>query len=442
MSPRARFYALFAADVISVLGTRVSMLAIPWLVLVTTGSPAKMGLVAGAEMLPYVVSGVVAAPLADRYGLRRATIVTDAGSALAMAGIAAAPQLGFGALLVLVAIAGALRGLGDRVKHVLLRPLAEAADIQMLRVTTAHEGFSRSAMLIGGSIGGLLIVWLGAAGAIWLDAATFAVCAVIVAVVVPASEPAAAPTAEREPYLVALRGGFRALWRDPLLPSMIGMLFVLNLFNQALVAVLIPLWVADATHTAAALGLVFGAFSAGAVVGAIAFTVLAPRIRMYQAFMLGAALAGAPRLLVLGVSQDVVVVCVVMFVSGLAMSTVNPVLGAMLYQRIPPRVQTRAFGVCTAITFTGVPVGGVLAGLGVAWAGLGTAILVGTALCVAATAFVWLRSRKLADTAVEPASPAEPDSADSPAAAVEPASPGDEPVEPAGSVKPEKTASS
>jgi MFS family permease len=150
VSPRARFVALFTADVVSVLGTRVSMLAIPWLVLVTTGSPAKMGLVAGAEMLPYVVSGVVAAPLADRFGLRRTTIVTDVGSALAMAAVTFAPQLGFGWLLVLVAVAGALRGLGDRVKHVILRPLAEAAGIQMLRVTTAYEGFSRTAMLVGG----------------------------------------------------------------------------------------------------------------------------------------------------------------------------------------------------------------------------------------------------------------------------------------------------
>jgi MFS family permease len=406
--PRTRFVALFAADVVSVLGTRVSMLAIPWLVLVTTGSPTNMGLVAGAEMLPYVISGVVATPLADRFGLRRTTIVTDVGSALAMAGITFAPHTGFGVLVVLVAIAGLLRGLGDRVKHVILRPLAETAGVAMLRVTTAYEGFSRTAMLVGSSIGGLLIAWVGAAGAIWIDAATFAVCALIVVAVVPAADPNVAPPAEadREPYLVALRGGFRALWSDPLLPSMIAMLFVLNLFNQAMVAVFIPLWVNETTHTPAALGLVFGAFAAGAVLGAIVFTVLAPKLRMYQAFMLGAALAAAPRLLILGVTHDLVLVCTVTFLSGLAMSAVNPVIGAMLYQRIPPKLQTRAIGACMAITFTGVPIGGVLAGLAVAGFGLIPAILVGGSVCVAATAVVWLRSRSVADVLTEPAAPA------------------------------------
>jgi MFS family permease len=126
--------------------------------------------------------------------------------------------------------------------------------------------------------------------------------------------------------------------------------------------------------------------------------VLAPKLKMYQAFMLGAALAGAPRLLILGASHELVLVCAVTFASGLAMSAVSPVIGAMLFERIPPRVQTRAFGVCTAITFTGVPIGGVLAGLAVARFGLTPSILTGGALCAVATTVLWLRSRSLAST--------------------------------------------
>ncbi|HEY0448665.1 MFS transporter [Actinophytocola sp.] len=395
MGPRGRFVALFVADVVSVLGTRVSMLAIPWLVLVTTGSPAKMGLVAGAEMLPYVVSGVLAAPLADRFGIRRTTIVTDAGSALAMAGIAAVPTLGFGALLLLVAVAGAMRGLGDRVKHVMLRPLAEEAGIKVIRVTAAYEGFSRTAMLVGSAVGGLFIAWFGPLGAIWVDAASFALCALVVATLVrlPAEAiPKQAPET-RESYVVALRGGFRILWNDSLLPSMIVMLFALNMFNQASIAVFIPVWVEEVVHTPEALGLLLGTFAAGAVLGSIVFTAIAPKLPMYQTFMLGALLAGAPRLLILGLTHELALVCTVAFLSGLAMSAVNPVIGAMLYERVPPELQTRAFGVCTAITFTGIPIGGVLGGLAVAGFGLNTAILVAGTLCLVATAAPWLWSR-------------------------------------------------
>src|SRR6266536_3853086 len=210
-----------------------------------------MGLVAGTETLPYVLSGVLAAPLADRFGIRRTAIATDAVSALAMAGITAAPQLGFGWLLALVAVAGATRGLGDRVKHVMLRPLAEEAGIKVIRVTSAYDGFTRTAMLLGSAAGGLLIAWAGPSGAIWVDAVSFALCALVVAVLVRLPEnafPRQAPDT-REPYFVALRGGFRVLWRDALLPSMIVMLFVINMFNQASLAVFIPLWVGEVLHS-------------------------------------------------------------------------------------------------------------------------------------------------------------------------------------------------
>jgi predicted MFS family arabinose efflux permease len=225
-------------------------------------------------------------------------------------------------------------------------------------------------------------------------------CALVVATMVrlPAD---AIPTQAPERYLVALRGGFRVLWRDDLLPSMIVMLFVLNMFNQAGVAVFIPVWVSEVLHTPEALGLVLGTFAAGAVLGSIVFTAIAPKLPMYQTFMLGALLGGAPRWLILGLTHNIVLICTVTFLSGLAMAAVNPVIGAMLYERVPPELQTRAFGVCTAITFTGIPVGGVLGGLAVTGLGLNTAILGAGVLCALATAAPWLWSRRHAEPVPE-----------------------------------------
>ena len=56
MSPRTTLWGYLVAVAISITGTRVSMIAIPWLVLTTTGSPTKTGLVAFAEMAPLVAS--------------------------------------------------------------------------------------------------------------------------------------------------------------------------------------------------------------------------------------------------------------------------------------------------------------------------------------------------------------------------------------------------
>ncbi|MEV8374540.1 MFS transporter [Kribbella sp. NPDC056861] len=374
---RAGLIALFSADVLSVLGDRVSMVAIPWLVLTTTGSPAKMGLVAGAEMLPYVVSGVLAAPLADRFGLRRTSIVTDLGSAAAMLAIVLTPGSPFGVLCLMVAVAGALRGCGDRVKHVMLKPMADAAGVKMIRVTSSYEGFTRTATLIGAPLGGLLISWIGPNQAIIVDAISFLVCAALIGLLVrlPATVQDDTPAPVREPYFQALRGGFSYLRKDQLLLGMIVMIFFLNVFNQASTAVFVPLWVEQVLKSPAALGLLFGGFAAGALLGNVIFTVLGPRLPQYSSFVIGAAIGGAPRLFTLGLSDHLWLVITVSFCCGVANAAVNPVMGVTLYERVPAALQTRVFGVTGAIAFIGIPIGGVLAGWSAATFGLRPAVI-------------------------------------------------------------------
>ena len=55
MSGRRDFFALAVAQTFSISGTRLSLIAIPWLVLTVTGDPVLTGLVVFAEMAPYVL---------------------------------------------------------------------------------------------------------------------------------------------------------------------------------------------------------------------------------------------------------------------------------------------------------------------------------------------------------------------------------------------------
>src|SRR6185312_9926056 len=113
---RIPLYGWLTAEAISLLGTRISMIAIPWLVLTTTGSPTQTGLVAFAEIAPMVLFKACGGPLVDRVGPRRMAIGADTLSFLVVGLIPVlhhAGALGFPLLLGLVAIAGALRGPGD-----------------------------------------------------------------------------------------------------------------------------------------------------------------------------------------------------------------------------------------------------------------------------------------------------------------------------------------
>ncbi|MEO8328466.1 MAG: MFS transporter, partial [Candidatus Nanopelagicales bacterium] len=74
---RRGLIGLFTADGISMLGTRMSMLAVPWFVLITTGSATKTGLAAFFELAPYVFVQAVGGPVVDSWGPRRIAISTD-----------------------------------------------------------------------------------------------------------------------------------------------------------------------------------------------------------------------------------------------------------------------------------------------------------------------------------------------------------------------------
>jgi MFS family permease len=409
----SRYTALvgvLVATIGSALGSMVSLVAIPWLVLTTTGRPADLGLVIAAAMIPYLASGVFGTPLADRLGMRVTSIGADTVSTACTAVIAISPRIGLPVLMGMVAISGLVRGTGDRTKHVLLRPAAEAAGMPMPRVTALYDGLDNLATLLGAPLAGLLILWFGAQGAIWVDSASYALAALSVATVVkPALEP---PKEDKpaEPYLAALAGGARQLARDGLLLTMVVMTFFANLVNQASTTVFVPLWVKEVLHSPAALGTVLGAFSLGAVLGNLVFTALAVRLSHYLTFAIGLAISGAPRVLVLGLSHNLGLILIVTFLCGVAVSVVNPILGAMLYGRVPKDYQTRVFGLVATVAYAGFPLGGLLGGAAVTWFGLSTAILLGGGVYLAATLVPLLRYRR-------PAQPAPAQMAEGPAEA-------------------------
>ena len=393
---RTSMVMLIVAEGISLLGTRISTVALPWLVLVTTHDPERMGIVAGAATVPYILNGFIAAPLVDRIGARRVSILTDVFSAAAMAGVAAGYHAGIVVLSVLVAVNGALRGVGDRAKNVMLKPLLDASGTNVLRLTSIYTGVGQLTLLLGGSVAGVLISLVNPWGAIWFDAASFAVCAILVSALVhgpraPRAQDAAQPEPiavqpEREPYLEELLGAVRYLRRDHLLRNMASMLVVTNLFAQAALVVFIPLWIdLRLNHSPVALGFIGAGFALGAIAGNALFTAIGPRLPRYLTFVLGYLVGGAPRFLVLAFSHNLATVVAVWFVSGFALSSANPTIGAVVYQRVPSGLLARVSGLVTAVAFAGLSVGGVVGGWAVEVVGFGPAIVASAVVYVVAT---------------------------------------------------------
>jgi predicted MFS family arabinose efflux permease len=256
-------------------------------------------------------------------------------------------------------------------------------------------------MMIGAAVAGVLIAWVGPSSAILVDAGSFVAAAVLVIASIRVTAPTAtAPTSTeptsteptstasaaqpaKEPYLTALRGGLAHVWRDRITFGIFAMLFGINLFNQAAGVVFVPLWANKRIGSAAAIGVILGALGLGAVLGSIAFTMLVARVPRYAVFTLGFLIGGPPRFFALGLSDKVLTVAVVSFVSGVALAAINPTIGTLVVERTPPALHARVFGLNTAVAWAGIPLGGFFGGWAVQAFGLTSALLLSGVLYLA-----------------------------------------------------------
>lgn len=389
--PSARpLVALLGASGVSLVGTRLSVIALPLFVLITTGSATRTGLVAFAEMTPFVLAQALAGPITDRVGPRRVSVVCDlvSGSVLAFVPILhAVDRLTFPALLAIVAVLGLARGPGDGAKYVLAPAVATATGQPAERVLGLEDGISRSASVFGPLGAAALVVALGAPAAIAFDAGSFLVAAVIVGLGVPAEVGAARPVTDDDPasYLARLRSGAAFLRRDGLLRSIVGMVATTNLLDQALSTVLIVVWARSQGGGAGLMGIVAASMGLGAVIGALTAASVGHRLPRRLTYTVGFFLVGAPRFLVLGLGAPIWLVSPVLFVGGLGAGTINPILGAVEIERIPEPMRARVLSLMASSTAALVPFGGLVGGLLTDQVGIRAALLTVGAVYTVAT---------------------------------------------------------
>src|SRR6266446_9616017 len=92
---RIRDYVLlWSGQMVSSIGTQVSLLAFPLLILAITHSPAQAGIIAALRGLPYALFILPAGALIDRWNRKRVMFLCDTGRALALGSIPVAILLG------------------------------------------------------------------------------------------------------------------------------------------------------------------------------------------------------------------------------------------------------------------------------------------------------------------------------------------------------------
>ncbi|MBF4579598.1 MFS transporter [Frigoribacterium sp. VKM Ac-2530] len=394
---RTALSALVAAHAISQTGNVVTAFAVPFYVFALGGSGVEIGVAAAFATAPVIIGGPLGGVVVDRVGHRRAAIVADVvsgASVLAMPVLALTVGLPFWALLALVFVAGLLDTPGQTARRVMLPGLTERAGIRIERSVGLLDGSERFAKLIGASLAGLLVAAVGPVPSLFVNAATFAVSAVLTWTLVPRDARAAAATAPgdaglgdaaRASYWQDLAEGARFVVRDPLMRLIVALVLVTNLLDAARGSTLLPLYANDRLGGAAALGLLVATMGGCALLGNVAFGFVAHRVPRRVTFALCFALAGGPSSLAFALGSPLPVLVAATALSGLAAGALNPILATVELERVPEHLRGRVFGLLNAGAWAGVPFGALLGGVAADTIGLTIAFGIVAAVYVAVT---------------------------------------------------------
>jgi len=350
--------AIVAAEVVSSIGSSMTVLALPWFVLATTGSVTKLGLVLGIGSIPFVTLPLPAGSLIARIGARQTMVVADAARLPLLAAIPALyslDALSFPLLVVLVALTNVFTAAHMPAQRLILAEVVGEEESVVARVNAYLDGAQTTAPLVGAALAGVLIAALGPANVLYIDAATFGVAAVCVGLLVPRRKPMAEPD-ER-----GLLAGARYIRRSRLLVVLCVSMLTMEFFFTLYVTTL-PVFVFSAyDQNARTAGVLYAAMGAGALLG---MPVVPPLVRRFGALHVAAAgfvVASMP-LFLLGIPLPAAGVAVVLVLKGF----VGPLTGAPIFTvittRTPAALRTTVLSAAVGLMFLSGPLGPMAAG--------------------------------------------------------------------------------
>lgn len=359
-------FSLLTAEAISLIGNMLSAIAIPWFVLQTTGSATQTGITGFFTVLPVVLAGLFGGTLVDRLGHKRTSIIADIASGVTTALIPLlyfTTGLEFWQLMVLVFLGALLDAPGSTARSALVPELAEMAQMPIERATSLIHIIERGARLIGAPLGGLLIALLGTENVLWLDSASFFISAGIIAATIKVQQPV--QQQEKEPhgrYFEELRDGLKFIFNDKLLLAIVIMVMTTNFMDAVFSGVVQPVFVKQVYGQALDLGLLIAANGGGAVIGAVIFSLIGSRLPRHTVFVFGFVLTSL-RFFLYAIYPPLWVAIVFATIFSIGAGPLNPIIGAVEYERVPRNLRGRVFGAIRAGAWSTMPLGMLIGGV-------------------------------------------------------------------------------
>jgi MFS family permease len=378
------FGLFWGANSVSLLGDRVTMLALPFAAIALHASALQISVLSTASFLPWLACGVFVGVLVDRSAQYRKIMVwADLGRAMLLLSVPAAAARGvlsYWQLLAVALLSGVLTVFFQAASSALLPNLVGVG-----RLTDANAKLSASssvAMTAGPGIAGILVQALGAPYAIVGDALSFLASASLLRQV--RSPQPHREARVRRPFWADLRAGVRYVVRHPVQRAFVGQAATSNL-GAGMNGAIVVLFAVHELHLAAAqIGTAMAVFGLGGGLASLTANRTTRRLGVGPVIIASCAGAGTGSLLIgLASGRTGLVLAtlgIAYFAWGYSLTT-YAIIAASFRQTVTPEgMRAQVTSTIYVATSGIVPVGAISGGLLATWLGLRAPILAAGAI--------------------------------------------------------------
>lgn len=357
---RHRNYRLFfGGQLVSTIGTWMQSIAQPWLVLQLTHSGLLVGLALGMQFLPMLVAGPFGGLVADRFPKRRVLQVTQAAfmaPALFMFAVTVTHTVTYPMVLASAFVWGVIQVVDVPTRQAFAIEMVGREDLT--NAIALNSSIWNAAAVLGPSVAGLLIAFVGLPLCFLLNAASYV--AVIAGLGLMQNLPSLLAGGERQRMLDRVIEGARYVRRDPVVLSLLITVGAFSLLAMNRLT-LVPLFAEQVLHTGpAGFGFLMGAQGVGAMLGALTMAFAPGQATGRRQFWIG--LAWAALLLGFSFSRSFAVSLALFFLAGICQMWFMATANTRVQKATPDRLRGRVMAFYAQAVMGVGPLGATQAG--------------------------------------------------------------------------------
>jgi MFS family permease len=392
---RERSFCLYwLGQAVSNTGNWMQVVALGWFVLQVSDAPIALGLLGLVQSIPIFTLSLVGGMLADRFSRLKVLIVTQSTAmvlAVVLALLAAQGKPPLWSLLVVAALAAAVTAIDNPARQAFLSDLVSKE--ALLNAVALNASVYNGAAVIGPSLGGLILLRVGAAGCFLLNALSF--LAVLIALLTIAVMKARAEHVETEFLPSPVQGpseahrfdlslrAFALLRHEYAIIAVLGIAAATSLLGRPYL-LLMPAFARVVQHVGPlGLGLMVAASGVGSLGGSLLLASLKARARL-ERLLAVCGIGFGLVLVVFALTSSFLMASLVLVACGAGATMTMTIANTLLQTQAPTNMRGRIMSLYTLIAAGLTPLGALIVTALGRWIGLaGATVIAGLGVALA-----------------------------------------------------------